>query len=78
MSVDRGHEAETHCSANGLCDLALVDRSQTGLVSVLDTAEGGNVFGHDGEVLFGGSTVSMRSEVLLYGSSEPEPQLQHH
>lgn len=40
VSVDGGHEAEAHGSADGLCDLALVDGSQTGLVSVLNTAQG--------------------------------------
>lgn len=58
MSVDRGHEAEAHGSADGLGDLALVDRSKTSLVAVLDTAQGRDIFGHDGEVLFKGRPVS--------------------
>lgn len=38
--VDGGHEAESHGSANSLCDLALVDWSEASLVAVFDTAQG--------------------------------------
>lgn len=51
MSVDRGHKTKAHGSTNGLGNLALVDGPQTGLFTVLDAAERGNVLGHDGEVL---------------------------
>lgn len=51
MTVDRWHKAETNGSPNGLRDLSLIDRSQAGFASVLDTAHGGDVFGHDSEVL---------------------------
>ena len=51
VSVDGWHKTEAHGSTNGLGNLALVDGTQPGLFAVLDTAEGRNVFGHDGEVL---------------------------
>lgn len=51
VSVDRRHETEAHGSTDSLCDFALVDRSKTSLVTVLDTAKGGDIFGHDGKVL---------------------------
>lgn len=51
VSVDGGHQAETHCSADGLCNSALIDWSQTGLIPVLDTAQRGHILGHDREIL---------------------------
>jgi len=55
VSVNRWHEAEAHSSANRLCNLALVDRSQTSLFSVSNAAQSSHVLGHDGEVLESGT-----------------------
>lgn len=38
VSVDRGHEAEAHGSANRLGNLALVDGPEASLVAVLDAS----------------------------------------
>lgn len=59
VSVDGRHKTEAHGSTNGLGNLALVDRAQSSLFTVLDTTERGNVFGHDGEVLESGVQLSV-------------------
>lgn len=51
MPVNTGHETEPNRSANCLGDLSLVNRPETSLAGVLDTAHRCHVLGHDGEVL---------------------------
>jgi hypothetical protein len=51
MPVHTGHETDPNGTANGLCDLALVDRSQPSDFAVFYPAHLGDVFRHDGEVL---------------------------
>ena len=49
--VDTRHKSKADGAPNRLCQFALVNRTETSLVAVLDATHGGHVFGHDGEVL---------------------------
>lgn len=52
MTVDTRHQSECDRTADCFGDFALVNRAQTSESSGLDATHGGNVFGHQGEVLF--------------------------
>lgn len=51
MSIRAGNQTDADCSSDGLCESALVDRTETGLGTGLDAAHLCDVVGQDGDVL---------------------------
>ena len=52
VPVHTGDQSQTDCPPDGLRHLALVARTQAGVLAVLDSAHLCHVLGHDAEVLY--------------------------